>query len=77
MSYVIRRQLCHVSSVPSSARASCLGECFGSAKGRRDDAHVAVLLWAIMQPPREFVIELGIRASGGVSSKCDGALSGW
>jgi hypothetical protein len=63
--------------VPSSAHASCPGKCFGSAKGRRDDAHVAVLVWAIMQPPREFVIELGIRASGGVSSICVVAFSGW
>ncbi len=68
--------MCHVSSVPSSARASCLGKCFGSAKGRMDDAHVAVLVWAIMQPPLEFVIEVEIRASGNASSIDDGALSG-
>ncbi len=66
-----------MSSVPSSAHASCLGRCFDSAKGRRDDAHVAVLVWAIMPLPLEFVIEVGIRASGGVSSIDDGALSGW
>ena len=54
-----------MSSVPSSTHASCLGECFNSAEGRRDAAHVDVLLWAIMQPPLEFVIEVGIRASGG------------
>ena len=64
-----------MSSVPSSAHASCLGKCFGSAKGRRYDAHVVVLVWAIMQPPLEFVIEMGIRASWGVSSIDDGALS--
>jgi hypothetical protein len=69
--------LCHVSSVPSSAQASCLGKCFGSAKGRRDIAHVAVLVWAIMQPSLEFVIEVGRRAYGVVSSIDDGALSGW
>ncbi len=65
-------------SVPSSAHASCLGKGFGSAKRRRDDARVVVLVWAIMQPshPLEFVIEAGIRASRGVSSIDDGALSG-
>ena len=66
-----------MSSPPSSAHASCLGKYFGSAKGRRDVAHDAVLVWAIMQPPLEFVIEVGMRASGGVSSIDDGALSGW
>jgi len=74
--HFIRRQLCPVSSVPSSAHASCLGKCFGSAKGRRDDAHNAVLVWAIMQPLLEVVIEVGIRASGGVASINDGALYG-
>ena len=54
-----------MSSVPSSSHASCLGKCFCSAKGRRDAAHVAVLVWAIMQLTLEFVIEVGIRASGG------------
>ena len=54
-----------MSSVPSSAHASCLGKCVGRAKGRRVAAHVDVLVWAIMQPPLEFVIEVGIRASGG------------
>ena len=49
-----------MSSVPSSAHASCLGRCVGSAKGRRVAAHVVVLVWAIMQPPLEFVIEVGI-----------------
>ena len=67
----------HVFSVPSSAHASSLGNCFGSAKGRRDEAHVAVLVWAIMQSPREFVIEVVIRAHGSVSSICARALSGW
>jgi hypothetical protein len=66
-----------VSSVPSSAQASCLGKCFGSEKGRRDIAHVADLVWAIMQPPLEFVIEVGRRDSGRVSSIDDGVLSGW
>ncbi len=66
-----------MSSVHSSAHLSYLGKCFGSAKGRRDDAHVAVLVWAIMQLPLEFVIKVGIRASGGVSSIDDGALFGW
>ncbi len=66
-----------MSSVPSSAQASCLGKYFGRAKERRDIAHVADLVWAIMQPPLEFVIEVGIRASGGVSSIDDGVLSGW
>ena len=70
-------QLCPVSSVPSGAHASCMGKYFGSAKGRRDDAHGFVLVWAIMHPPREFVIELGIRASMCVSSICVGALSRW
>ncbi len=64
-------------SVPSSTHASCLGKCVGSAKGRRVTAHVVVLLWAIMQLPLEFVIEVGIRASEGVSSIGNGALSGW
>ena len=68
--------MCLVSSVPSSAQASCLENCFGSEKGRRVDAHVAVFLWAIMQPPLEFVIEAGIRASGGVLSTNSGVLSG-
>ena len=54
-----------MSSVPSSTHATCLVRCFGSAKGRRDDVHVIVLVWAIMQPLLEFVIEAGIRASGG------------
>jgi hypothetical protein len=66
-----------VSSVPSSAQASCLGKYFGSAKGRRDIAHVADLVWAIMQPPLEFVIEVGRRDSGRVSSIGDGVLSWW
>jgi hypothetical protein len=65
-----------VSSVPSSAHASCLGKCFSSARGRRDDAHVACFVWAIMQPPLEFVMEVGIQAFGGVSSIDYGALSG-
>ena len=65
-----------MSSVPSSTHASCLGKCFGSAKERRDDAHVDVLVWAIMHPPLEFVIEAGIRASGGVSPIGDEALYG-
>ena len=69
--------MCLVSSVPSSAQASYLGKYFGSAKGRRDIAHVAALVWAIMQPPLEFVIEAGSRASGRVSSITDGVLSGW
>jgi hypothetical protein len=51
--------MCHVSSVSSSAQASCLGKCFGSDKGRRVNAHVAVFLWAITQSPLEFVIEAG------------------
>ena len=66
-----------MSSVPSSAQASCLGKCFGRAKGRRDSAHVVDLVWAIMQPPLEFVIEMGRRDSGRVSSIDDGVLSGW
>ena len=49
-----------MSSVPSSAQASCLGKLFGSAKGRRDIAYVAALVWAIMLPPLEFVIEVGV-----------------
>ena len=52
-----------MSSVPSSAHASSQGKCFGSEKGRGDDAHVVVMVWAIMQPPLEFLIETGIRAS--------------
>ncbi len=67
--------MCRVSSVPSNAQASCLGKCFGSEKGHRVDAHVAVLVWAIMQPPLEFVIEARIRAFGGVSSANSGVLS--
>ena len=66
-----------MSSVPSSAQASCLGKLFGSAKGRRDIAHVAALVWAILHPPLEFVIEVGRRASERVSSIADGVLSGW
>ena len=66
-----------MSSVPSSAHANCLGKCVGSAKGRRVAAHVTDLVWAIMQPPLEFVIELRIRASEGVSYIGDGALAGW
>ena len=54
-----------MSSVSSSAQASCIRKCFGSEKGRRVDAHVVVLAWAIMQPPLEFLIEVGIRAYGG------------
>ena len=54
-----------MSSVPSIAHASCLEKCFGCAKGRWDDAHVSTLVWAIMQPPLEFVIEMGIRAFWG------------
>ena len=69
--------MCPVSSVPSSAQASCMGKYVGSAKGRRDIAHVAALVWAILQPPLEFVIEVGSRASGRVSSLNDGVLSGW
>ena len=65
-----------MSSVPSSAHASCLGKSFGSEKGRRVDAHVVVFLWAIMQSPLEFVIEAGIPASRGVSSTNSGVLSG-
>ena len=65
-----------MSSVPSSAQASYLGKYFGRAKGRRDIAHVADLVWAIMQPPLELVRAVGIRASGG-SSFAEGALSGW
>jgi len=68
--------LCHVSSVPSSAQASRLGNNFGSEKGRRVDARVAVFLWAIMYPPLEFLIEAGIRASGDLSSTKSGVLSG-
>ena len=68
--------MCHVSSVPYSAHASCLGNCFGREKGCRFDAHVAVFLWAIVQPPPlEFVVEAGIRASWGVSSTNSGVLS--
>ncbi len=55
-----------MSSVHSSAQASCLAKYFGSEKWRMVDAHVAVFLWAIMQPPLEFVIEAGSRASEGV-----------
>ncbi len=66
-----------MSSVPFSAQASCLGTYFGRAKGRRDIAHVADLMWAIMQPPLEFVIEVGSRASRRVSSIDDRVLSGW
>jgi len=64
-----------VSSVRSSAHASCLGKYFDSEKGRRYDVHVAVLVWAIMQPPLEFMIEMGIRASMCVSSTGSGVLS--
>jgi hypothetical protein len=69
--------LCPVSSVPSSAQASCLGKWFGSVKGRRDVAHVADVVWAIMQPPLAFVIEVGRRDSGRVSSVGAGLLSVW
>jgi len=65
-----------VSSVPFSARASCQGKRVGSEKGRRVDAHGAVLVWAIMQPPSELVIAVEIRAFIGVSSASSGALSG-
>ncbi len=57
-----------MSSVPSSAQASCPRKSYGSEKGRRVDAHVVIFLWAIMQPPLEFVIETESRASKGVSS---------
>jgi len=63
-----------VSSVPSSAQASCMGKCVGSEKGRRVDAHGAVLVWAIMHASLEFTIEVGIRGSMGVSSTNRGAL---
>ena len=66
-----------MSSVPSSAQAICLGKRFGNAKGRRDIVHVAALVWAIMQPPFEFVIEVGSRDSGRVSCIDGGVLSGW
>ena len=66
-----------MSSVPSSAHASYLGKSLGSGKGRRVDAHGAIFVWAIMQPPFEFVIAVGIRASVGVFSTDSGALSGW
>ena len=55
-----------MSSVPSSAHANCLGPCFGSEKGRRVDSHVDVMIWAIMQPTLELMIQVGIRTSGGV-----------
>ncbi len=64
-----------MSSVPSGAQASCRGKCAGSEKGRRVDAHGAVLVWAIMQHPLEFVLAIGNRASIGVSSTSSGALS--
>ncbi len=65
-----------MSSVPSSAQASCFGKCFASGKGRRVNSHVVVLMLAIMHPsPVEFVIEVGIRAYGGVSTTHSGVLS--
>ena len=74
---MIKRQLCLVSSVSSSAHASCLGKCCGKEKGWRDVAHGAVLMWAIMHPPLEFVSEVGIRASSGMLSAISGVLSVW
>ncbi len=65
-----------MSSVPSSAQARCLEECFGSEKGRRFDAHIVALVWAIVHPPPlASAIEVGIRGSGGESSTNIGVLS--
>jgi hypothetical protein len=72
--HVSRRKVCHVSSVPSSAHAICLGNCCGSEKGRRDVANGDVLRCAIMHPPLEFVMGFGSRASEGKLSSLSGVL---